>query len=54
MGKGLCRKMLEGETLVIEKILGMETYCEWKHTVKGKYSERKFAGEIRSKNINYW
>ena len=30
MGKGLCRKMLEGETLVKKKILGMETYCEGK------------------------
>ena len=28
MGKELCRKMIEGETLVKDKILGMGTYYE--------------------------
>ena len=30
MGKRLCRKILEGEILVKEKIVGMGTYCEGK------------------------
>ena len=43
IGKELCRKMLEGETLVKEKILGMGTY----------YVGEIFRTKI-CKNMNYW